>query len=260
MTSITSSDDGASTRAAGSPDASTDTGPATRPGAGRRWRRPPSPAMVVAVIALVIAMGGSAYAVGSTINGSQLQNRSVAAIKLEKQTLTGTEINKSKLGQVPSAANAVHANLAANANALGGVAAAGFVHGAGHRLFARLILSPAATSDHELLNVPGLVDVHAGCLNSSSPPTTVFNATNTSGHTIDVVRTEFSHSNGDPVFTDGFTVAPLAQAGGATNVDGSTVLRVGEGTGATAKLAIVTFWFTDDNGTCDVNAEADYNR
>ena len=234
--------------------------PATKAGPRRRWRRPPSPSMVVALIALVIAMSGSAYAVGaSTINGSQLQNRSVAAIKMEKQTLTGTEINKAKLGQVPSAASAVHASLAANANALGGVAAAGFVHGAGHRLFGRLILAPAASSDHELLNVSGLIDVHAGCLNSSNPPTTVLSATNTSGNTIDVVRTVLSHSNVSPVSTDGFTLAPLAQAGGTDNADGSTILRVGEGTGATAKVALITFWFTDDNGTCDVNAEADYS-
>jgi hypothetical protein len=257
MSTITSFDGGAFTRPANSADASTDKGPAAEPRPGRRWPQPPSSSMVVALIALVIAMGGSAYAaVRATINGSELQNRSVAGIKLERQTVTGAEINKSELGQVPSA---VHASLAANADALGGVPAAGLVHGAGHRLFARLILAAAATSNHELLNVPGVVNVHAGCLNTSSPPTTEFSATNTSGNTIDVVRTQVVHDNAVPISTDGFTLAPLAQAGGASNEDGSTVLRTGVGTGATAKLAIVTFWYTDDTGTCDVNAEAEYN-
>ena len=51
----------------------------------------PSPAMAVALTALVVALSGSAYAV-ATINGRNLQNRSVAGKKLMKNTVTGAEV------------------------------------------------------------------------------------------------------------------------------------------------------------------------
>ena len=94
----------------------------------------PSPAMVVAIIALVLAAGGVGYA-ASTINGKVLKNRSVAGKKLKKNTLTGTEIRESKLGKVPkakSADTALHANTADNAtnaisaNSAGGVSTMSF--------------------------------------------------------------------------------------------------------------------------------------
>jgi hypothetical protein len=77
----------------------------------------PSPAMVVALVALFLAAGGVGYA-ASTINGKVLKNRSVAGKKLKKNTLTGTEIKESKLGKVPkakqadTATNATHASSA----------------------------------------------------------------------------------------------------------------------------------------------------
>lgn len=80
----------------------------------------PSPAMVVALIALFLAAGGVGYA-ASTINGKVLKNRSVAGKKLKKNTLTGTQIKESKLGKVPkakqadTATNATHASAADNA-------------------------------------------------------------------------------------------------------------------------------------------------
>src|SRR6266480_664099 len=69
-------------------------------------------ANVMATIAVFVALGGSGYA-AVTLNGRQLKNRSVAGKKLKKNTLTGTEINESKLGKVPSAKLATNAlNLA----------------------------------------------------------------------------------------------------------------------------------------------------
>lgn len=44
------------------------------------------------------------------------RNRSVAGKKLKKNTVTGTEVKESKLGQVPSALNADHATNADHAN------------------------------------------------------------------------------------------------------------------------------------------------
>jgi hypothetical protein len=73
----------------------------------------PSPALIVAGCALVIAIGGTAYATAS-INGSTITDHSIAGRKLINNTLTGTQIKESGLGTVPKA------SLAANANKVGG--------------------------------------------------------------------------------------------------------------------------------------------
>jgi hypothetical protein len=65
----------------------------------------PSPAMVVALVALVAALGGTAYAAGK-INGNSIQKQSIGAGKLKKKTLTGYQINTGKLGVVPAAQKA----------------------------------------------------------------------------------------------------------------------------------------------------------
>jgi hypothetical protein len=67
----------------------------------------PSPAMVVALIALVAALGGTAYAAQS-INGGSIQKQSIGAGKLKHKTLTGYQINTNKLGIVPTAQRAAH--------------------------------------------------------------------------------------------------------------------------------------------------------
>ncbi len=66
-------------------------------------RRHLSYANVTATLALFVALGGSSYAV-ATLNGTHLKNRSVRATKIARNTLTGTEIRESRLGQVPNAA------------------------------------------------------------------------------------------------------------------------------------------------------------
>lgn len=67
----------------------------------------PSPAMVVALIALVAALGGTAYAAQS-INGGSIQKQSIGAGKIKHKTLTGYQINTNKLGVLPSAKRAAH--------------------------------------------------------------------------------------------------------------------------------------------------------
>lgn len=71
----------------------------------RRGR--PSPAMVVAVIALVTALAGTAYA-AQTINGGAIKKQTIGGGKLKKKTLTGFQINTNKLGVVPSAVRSTH--------------------------------------------------------------------------------------------------------------------------------------------------------
>ena len=70
-------------------------------------RRRPSPAMIVALVALVAALGGTAYAAGR-INGNSIVKQSIGGGKLKKNTLTGYQINVEKLGEVPLAKRTTH--------------------------------------------------------------------------------------------------------------------------------------------------------
>lgn len=100
--------------------------------ASRKWIGRPSPAMVVAVIALIAALSGSAYAalgknsVGSrqlkakSVTTGKIANNAVNGAKVASGSLTGSDINLDALGTVPSATNAASA---ANANTVGGHAA-----------------------------------------------------------------------------------------------------------------------------------------
>jgi hypothetical protein len=81
----------------------------------KRRLRAPSPAMVVALIALFVSLGGSAYAV-ATIGSDDIINGSIRNRDFKDGTLRGQEakrdgfggggIKESTLGQVPSAATA----------------------------------------------------------------------------------------------------------------------------------------------------------
>lgn len=100
-----------------------------------RILRSPSPAMVVACLALFLTLGGVGYA-AATINGSSIKNGTITPSKIKSRTLSGTQfrangiggpsIKESTLGEVPkakaaaSATNATNATTAANANQLGG--------------------------------------------------------------------------------------------------------------------------------------------
>ncbi len=70
-------------------------------------QRKPSPAMVVAVIALIVALAGTAYA-AQTINGGAIKKQTIGGGKLKQKTLTGFQINTNKLGVVPTAKRATH--------------------------------------------------------------------------------------------------------------------------------------------------------
>jgi hypothetical protein len=69
--------------------------------------RRPSPAMVVAVIALIVALAGTAYA-AQTINGGAIKKQTIGGGKLKHKTLTGYQVNTAKLGVVPFAQRATH--------------------------------------------------------------------------------------------------------------------------------------------------------
>jgi hypothetical protein len=70
-------------------------------------RRRPSPAMIVAIAALIVALAGTAYA-AQTINGGAIKKQTIGGGKLKHKTLTGFQINTNKLGVVPAATRAAH--------------------------------------------------------------------------------------------------------------------------------------------------------
>jgi hypothetical protein len=95
------------------------------------WRS--SPALVVSVVALFVALGGTVYAAkridgkairAKSLPGNRLKMRSVPANRLKpgvlngarvSTPLTGADINELTLGQVPSAAHAERADVAQSA-------------------------------------------------------------------------------------------------------------------------------------------------
>ena len=111
----------------------------------RRLR--PSPAMVVACIALGVALGGTSLAAiqalpRNSVGTKQLKKNAVTSPKVKNNAITGADVNEATLGRVPSAtnatnatnatsattaANATNATNAANANTLGGIPASGFL-------------------------------------------------------------------------------------------------------------------------------------
>ena len=81
--------------------------------------RRPSPALIVAIIALIVSMGGTGYAAftlpRNSVGTKQLQNGAVTAAKVKRHSLTGKQINLKKLGTVPTARNAGRALTAGRA-------------------------------------------------------------------------------------------------------------------------------------------------
>src|SRR5262245_17256837 len=73
-------------------------------------KRRPSPALVVACLALLVALGGTSYAASqlpaNSVGSKQLQKGSVTSIKVKNNSLTGRDIKESTIGVVPMAAMA----------------------------------------------------------------------------------------------------------------------------------------------------------
>lgn len=92
----------------------------------RLMSRRPSPALIVAIVALVVAMAGTGYAAtqlpknsvgtkqikANAITTAKIKKNAVTGAKIKKKTITGSDININKLGTVPSA------NVANVANSL----------------------------------------------------------------------------------------------------------------------------------------------
>jgi hypothetical protein len=104
----------------------------------RILKRRPSPSMVVAFIALLVAMGGTGYAaatlpknsVGSkqlktnAVVSKKIKNGAVTSDKVKNGSLTGSDIKLSSLGAVPTAAAIDRAILRTAAGTTSGPTAA----------------------------------------------------------------------------------------------------------------------------------------
>ena len=66
--------------------------------------RMPSPAMVIALVALFSSLGGVSYGLAKgVINGREVKNRSLTGKDLRKDSVGGTVVKESDLGLVPGA-------------------------------------------------------------------------------------------------------------------------------------------------------------
>lgn len=85
--------------------------------------RRPSPALVISILALVVALGGSAYAeskIGTkdikknAITAAKIKKNAVTTPKIRKNAITGAKIKEASLGPVPNATDATNAVNAVN--------------------------------------------------------------------------------------------------------------------------------------------------
>jgi hypothetical protein len=96
----------------------------------------PSPALVISILALFVALGGSAYAAtklgtknikNNAITAAKIKKEAVTSAKIKAGAVTGSKIVTSSLGTVPSATSATNAVNATNAtNATNAVNATNF--------------------------------------------------------------------------------------------------------------------------------------
>jgi len=94
----------------------------------KRWFKAPSPALVVALIALFVALSGTSYAAitaslpKNSVGTKQLKNNAVTSKKIKNRAVTAAKIDTTGL-TVPNADHATSATSAAPTGAAGGALA-----------------------------------------------------------------------------------------------------------------------------------------
>ncbi len=128
----------------------------------------PSPAMVVACLALGLALGGTSYAavklpknsVGAkqlkknAVTSPKIKANAVTGAKVKSNAITGADVNESSLGKVPAAVAADTAALATTATTATSAGNATTVGGATVRRFFTAVTTGAAAQT--VLNLNGL--------------------------------------------------------------------------------------------------------
>jgi hypothetical protein len=200
--------------------------------------RKPSASLVVAALALFVAASGTAIAASKLVSGDSLvKPHSLSGNRLRNHTLTGTQVNLSKLGKVPSARSADHASAATNASRLGGSPASAYVLGGGKALSARIVVPDTTTgSGQPILSLPGLGEVEIYGCNSGS---IVFAAQyhNTSTQSEDLWLQETDESGGQSTTYQSVPAGGVVHLGGAYQKWHYSLLSLGSGTGKNARTA-----------------------
>ena len=200
---------------------------------------------MIALIALFVALGGTAYAAtalpagsvgtkqlkNAAVTSSKIKTNAVNSAKVADNSLTGADLLESSLGQVPSAANAAtatnatHADAASNADAVGGVSAADLMQGGGSIISARLT-EPLNSGNGAILSVPGFGSIEASSGSGGIPNYRLFWRNGLSGTTVDAWYTVGGTTTYVSIAPgSGTYVAPIDTA-----ADGTYTLRVSYGT------------------------------
>jgi hypothetical protein len=100
----------------------------------KRRLRAPSPAFVIALIALFVALGGTSYAAinalpKNSVGTKQLKKNAVTGVKIKNKAVTASKINTAGL-TVPNATHAASADSATSATTAGSAAPSGAAGGA----------------------------------------------------------------------------------------------------------------------------------
>jgi hypothetical protein len=201
------------------------------------FKHRPSPAMIIAVIALIMSLGGSAYALSKK---DKKQTRNIA----------DSEITKKAPGLAVKSADS-----AKNADALGGVAPAGYQQGGGHTYFGTKS-GAAPSSGNALLNIPGIANITFDC--SVSGVDSTVHITNTSGVNLGDVGQNQANAGATlnpfgPGIANGVTV-DIVHTNSSGNGVADTVLSLWDP--ASGKIASIHI----DNVFCSYGATAITNQ
>jgi hypothetical protein len=187
----------------------------------------PSGSMAVAFVALLAALSGTAVALPGkntvdsgdikkgNVKNSDLGRNAVTAAKVKNNTLTGSDINESKLGKVPNATSADTAANAANAANANRAASAGSVDG-------RMpFLVKLSAGEAKTIATNGAVSIVVECLsNAGNDQVRVLAATIQDGAAMGGTSDSYTGATGDAL--DSTTLPGDRVMRSNTDVDGST--------------------------------------
>jgi hypothetical protein len=237
-----------------------------------------SPSLIVALLALFVAVGGTAIAVNK-INGKTIKKKTIPANRVKPNALTGKQINEAKLGVVPkattadsatSAQNATTADTATTADAattagtadsaatadvaddskrLGNVLATSYTRGGGTMVRKRVLIDAGDTSE-TIVTISNGGTLRGGCgAGADQLNLTMFNSTSA---TRDVVLSAINTFDNPPagVAADQ-SLAPNATTSPAVSLLGSIgfVSTVTPGTSSITSLQVA---HVDKGSQCEV--------
>jgi hypothetical protein len=216
---------------------------------GKKFKHMPSPAMVIAVIAVVLALGGTAVAALSGKDKKKVRN-----IADQEITKKAPGLAVASAATAANASNASNAANAADAAKLGGVAPSGYQQGGGHTYFGTKSGANPSTGN-ALLNIPGIASITMDCAANGVDSTV--HITNTSGVSLGDVgqnqATSASLNPFGPSIANGVTV-DIVHTNSTGNGVADTVLMLWNA--ASGKVASIHI----SNVFCDYGATATTNQ